>query len=472
MACLFWRTFVASVLLSSPAFAAPVAVPDCIVNGSLLEHDGLKLDIAYFCRTSLSLTFEVTESAAAAYVSGLKVEQTDGVAQARYRFDLLAFAHATDSTSLAVARGASVLATLGSWLLEPRGYVRPPIIDIRITTGPGLAFAAGLPKAGDAWRLAGTTVRFAGYTALGRLAYRELAMPAVGSMRTGQPKSPNAVLRVAILDGIGDVGRADLFDWVERTSEAQSNYWRGSTANQALLGLVPVANKRGVGHGRTLPGGGPTVMVEVSSDVDRRRLFNDWVLTHELVHTAMPFIRGRGTWFMEGAATYVEPIIRARAGWKTEEEVWREWVDSMPQGMRPFSAGIASASGRENYWGGAIFMLLADLALRRATNGTRGLEDCLRGVLWSGLDGAQRVGMGEYVAACDRATATDVMRTLVSGHANNSTPVDLATLWKDLGVSLLGGRIVLDDSAPDASLRRMIVTGCRPTPRVRLPWQP
>ena len=117
-------------------------------------------------------------------------------------------------------------------------------------------------------------------------------------------------------------------------------------------------------------------------------------------------------------------------------------------------------------------MLLADLALRRATNGTRGLEDCLRGVLWSGLDGAQRVGMGEYVAACDRATATDVMRTLVSGHANNSTPVDLATLWKDLGVSLLGGRIVLDDSAPDASLRRMIVTGSRPTPRVRLPWQP
>ena len=117
-------------------------------------------------------------------------------------------------------------------------------------------------------------------------------------------------------------------------------------------------------------------------------------------------------------------------------------------------------------------MLLADLALRRATNGTRGLEDCLRDVLWSGLDGAQRVGMGEYVAACDRATATDVMRTLVSGHANNSTPVDLATLWKDLGVSLLGGRIVLDDSAPDASLRRMIVTGSRPTPRVRLPWQP
>ncbi len=67
-----------------------------------------------------------------------------------------------------------------------------------------------------------------------------------------------------------------------------------------------------------------TVMVEVGTDVDRRLLFGDWVLTHELIHTGMPFVRRGGTWFMEGAATYVEPIIRARAGWKTEEEVWRE----------------------------------------------------------------------------------------------------------------------------------------------------
>ena len=90
-----------------------------------------------------------------------------------------------------------------------------------------------------------------------------------------------------------------------------------------LLGLVPVTRRRGVGYGRTEPGGGATVMVEVGPDIDQRGLFDDWVLIHELVHTGMPFVRGRATWFMEGAATYVEPIVRARAGWKTEEEVWR-----------------------------------------------------------------------------------------------------------------------------------------------------
>ena len=115
------------------------------------------------------------------------------------------------------------------------------------------------------------------------------------------------------------------------------------------------------------------------------------MLVHELIHSGMPFIRGRGTWFMEGSATYVEPIIRARAGWKTEEEVWKEWVRHMPQGVGVFARGLPAAAGRENYWGGAIFMLLADLAIRRESNGAKGLEDCLAGALWEGLDGADRV---------------------------------------------------------------------------------
>ena len=406
--------------------------------------------------------------------SDLKVEQRDGVAEARYRFDLSGFARAVDSTSLAVQRGNGVLAILGSWLLEPQGYDRAPTIDIRMTTGPGLVFAAGLPKVGDAWRLSGAPVLAAGYTALGRLAYRELAVPAPGSLRPGQTPNQSradAVLRVAILDGVSESARADLFDWVERTAQAQSNYWQGFTAKQALLGLVPVTHRRGVGYGRSVPGGGVTVMVEVGTDVDRRRLFDDWVLTHELIHTGMPFIRRGGTWFMEGAATYVEPIIRARAGWKTEEEVWREWVDNMPKGVRAFSGSMANARGQENYWGGATFMLLADVGLRRATNGAKGLEDCLAGVLWSGLDGARRATIAEYAAACDRVTGTTVMSGLVERHFNNAEPVDLAALWKDLGISLVAGRIALDDSAPSARWRKLIVPGTHPPKRVKLPWE-
>jgi hypothetical protein len=467
---MFRPALLAALLAASPVLAQPVAAPDCTAGAELSERGGLGLEVTVRCRATQPLAFEMGEARAAPYVAGLEVGQGNGIAEARYRFDLSGFARGVDSTSLAVQRGNGVLATLGTWLLEPRGYDRPPVIDIRVTAGPGLVFAAGLPKVGDAWRLAGTSVRFAGYTALGRLTWRELAVPAPGSLRPGQPPS-RGVLRIALLDGVAEASRADVFDWVDRTAQAQTNYWQGFTARQALVGLVPMAGRRAVGYGRSVPGGGATVMVEIGKDVDRHRLFGDWVLTHELVHTGMPFIRGRGTWFMEGAATYVEPIVRARAGWKTEEEVWREWIDNMPKAVPAFASGLANASGRENYWGGALFMLLADLSIRRASQGAMGLEDCLGGVLWSGLDGAQRVSVGDYAAACDRATGTPVMSALVERHFNRGEPFDLAALWRDLGVSLIGGRISLDDAAPGAAWRRMIVPGNRPARPVKLPWQ-
>ena len=490
---MFPRTLIASLLALTfavlPASAQPVPAPDCTVDGTLSDTDGLKLDIVYRCRSAVALDFHADGDRIAGKVMSFRdgaghallpsanswrVEPRGGLVEAHYRYDLTGYARAVDQTSVALQRGGGVLAILSSWLLEPRGYQRAPTIDIRMNTDAGLVFATGLPRIGDAWRLAGTTVRFAGYSALGRLSLQEIAVPLPGSLRPGQSAGRGAgqgVLHVAILDGFSEVGRVAVIDWVRRTAEAQANYWQGFTARQMLLGLVPAGTRRGVGYGRTVPGGGVTVMVEVGAEVDPRRLFGDWVLTHEFVHTGMPFIRGRSTWFMEGAATYIEPIIRARAGWKTEDEVWREWVESMPQGNGAFGIGLANASGRQNYWAGATFMLLADLSIRRATKGGKGLEDCLGGALWSGLDGSLRAGLDEYATACDRATGTPVMAELIARHVERAEPVDLAALWRDLGISIAGGRVVLDDTAPAAAWRKMIVMGMRPTPRVRLPWE-
>ena len=236
---------------------------------------------------------------------------------------------------------------------------------------------------------------------------------------------------------------------------------------------LPMDGRPGIGFGRTVPGGGATIMVEAGSDVNKRRLFDEWVLVHELIHTGMPFIDGDGTWLMEGAATYVEPIIRARAGWKTEDEAWKEWIDDMPRGSGAFTVGLANAEGRQNYWGGATFMLMADLGIRRGTDGAKGLEDCLGGVLWGGLDATKRVSVEQFAQACDRATGTNVVGALVADHYEKQQAVDLAGLWKRLGVAEVAGRIVYDDSAPDAKWRKMIVMGppSRPPRHVKLPWQ-
>jgi hypothetical protein len=469
---MFLRTLLAAMVLAVPAAAQPVAVPDCTVDVSVAAT--LKLEVVYRCRSTTALSFAPDDKEVAEHVSGYRfarVEPVNDLVEARYRYDLADYARSVNSTREGIKRGDAVLAPISGWLLEPRGFEHLPLIDIRVQLPEGLVFAAGLPKVGDAWRLAGTRVGFAGYSAIGKFTLEEIAVPAPGSLRPGAPRRDGA-LRLAILDGFAKGSTPDLVDWVRRTAQAEANYWQGFTAQQMLIGLVPMA-RPGVGYGRTVSGGGATVMVEVGATVEQRRLFNDWVLVHELIHTGMPFIRGRGTWLREGAATYIEPIIRARAGWKTEEEVWKEWIDNMPRGATAFPNSLANATGQQNYWAGATFMLMADIGIRRSTNGAKGLEDCLGGALWSGLDAPQTVQVTDYAAACDRAAGTKVMSELVDRYYGGARPIDLSALWKDLGVAKVGDRIVLDDSAPSAKWRKLIVIGplSRPTPHVKLPWE-
>jgi hypothetical protein len=471
------RILLVLLLGTATAWAQSTPVPECTADVTV--HDDLSLDVVYRCRASQPLSFEPMGERPAPYLRDFtagRVDPVNGLVEQRYRFDLSGFARAVNSSAEGIQRGKGVLTPLGNWLLEPRGYQKVPTIDIRVRTPPGMIFSSGLPKVGDAWRLANATVRFAGYTAIGKVELHEIAVPAVGSLRPselnrGQPKK-EGVLRLAMLDGFGEATRPAILDWVKRTAQAEANYWHGFTADEMLVGLVPQP-RPGIGFGRTQPGGGVTIMVEVGEHIDPRRMFNDWVLVHELIHSGMPFIRGRATWFMEGSATYVEPIIRARAGWKTEEEVWREWVRDMPQGVGVFARGLAQAGGRENYWGGAIFMLLADMAIRRDSNGAKGLEDCFGGALWAGLGGADRVGMDAYARACDEATGTKSMSVLLDKYFYNAEAVSLDKLWKELGIALVGDRIVLDDNAPQAKWRKMIVMGPPGrTPRhVKLPWE-
>ena len=483
-----------SLVLCLPlsVMAQPVAAPDCNADVELSADGGLKVSVVYRCRADTPLTFGTVGQPATSRVLSFTdatgkpltsssnawwVEPVNGLVEAHYSMDLLGYAQQINNPTMAIARGDGVYTLLEAWLLEPRGFKSAPVIDIRVKAAEGLSFATGLPKVGDAWRLSGTVVRFAGYSALGKFALETVAVPMPGSLRPNLQKEgqahPEGVLRVAMFEGFSEQGRADLLDWVKRTAEAESNYWQGFTAPQLLLGLVPMEGRKGVGFGRTVPGGGASVMIEVGMEVDKKRLFNEWVLVHELIHTGMPYINGRGTWLMEGAATYVEPVIRARAGWKTEAEVWKEWVDSMPRGAPVFGVGLANAEGNQNYWGGAIFMLMADIGIRRATKGAKGLEDCLGGVLWSGHDAMTRMNIKDFAQSCDRAVQSDVVSTLVDRHLLKQNPVDLNQMWKDLGVAEVNGRITLDDKAPQAEWRKMIVMGpsAKSLKPVKLPWQ-
>jgi hypothetical protein len=388
-----------------------------------------------------------------------------GVATLRYRIDLGALARGLSNVTVAVGRGEGALAIAAVWLVEPRLQgVAAPSIDIAVRTPPGTVFLAGLPESGGVWRLRGTTVRFVGYTVFGRVQSERIPVPPPNGSAAGE----QAFVDLVILDGEFEAPRDDLVEWVRRTVMMTAGYWDGFTNRRMLVSLVASPGRRGVGYGRTVPGGGSTVMIQVGERSNRADLQNDWVLPHEFVHTGMPFLRGNGMWFMEGAATYVEPIVRARAGWKTEPEVWREWVENLPRGLSALDSGMEGGSA---YWGGALFFLLADIEIRRATSGAKGVEDCFKGArrLGGPMAPTERWSVTEYVARCDEALGAPLMAKVMERYVGKSNRIDLDALWRDLGVRFDGTTITTNDAAPLAAIRKLIVAGPPGRAQTRVP---
>ena len=51
--------------------------------------------------------------------------------------------------------------------------------------------------------------------------------------------------------------------------------------------------------------------------------------------------------------------ILEKAGWKTEDAVWHEWMSMMPRGLNAMAeSGLARGGRGGTYWGGALFVLI------------------------------------------------------------------------------------------------------------------
>jgi hypothetical protein len=253
-----------------------------------------------------------------------------------------------------------------------------------------------------------------------------------------------------------------ILDWIATAAHSVSTYYEKYPVAHVDI-AVNVHDGQGINSGRAFGWEHAHIEITVGRSTSASEFSDDWTITHEMVHLAFPSVPRSNHWIEEGLATYVEPIARARAGNLTQEKIWGDMVEGMPQGLpKSEDRGLdfTHTWGR-TYWGGALFCLLADVEIRKRTGNRMGLEDGLRGILKSGGSIEVEWPLMRALQTADQATGVSVLEQLYDKMRAAPVSPDLDQLWRDLGVKYDGERVTFDDSAPLAAVRKAIgeVTG-------------
>jgi hypothetical protein len=248
--------------------------------------------------------------------------------------------------------------------------------------------------------------------------------------------------------------------WIENCAKAVANYYGKFPVRRAVLRVTEI-DGREPKRGQTSGWYGNKITISLGRAATAQELIDDWLLTHEMLHLGFPNVADRHHWIEEGLASYVEPIARARIGLTTPLRVWSDLVEGLPQGQP-----AAGDRGLDNthtwgrtYWGGALFALRADVEIRRRTGNQRGLEHALRAIVEAGGTIENTWKMERVISVGDAATGVPVLRELYDEMKDQPVTVDLAALWKQLGVVPRGRSVLFDDSAPLAAVRKAITGG-------------
>jgi len=265
------------------------------------------------------------------------------------------------------------------------------------------------------------------------------------------------VIHVGFAPGELALPREKILAWIKTSAKAVSTYYGHFPVKSLRLLLVPVDGPR-VRGGTTWGYRGAAIRVVIGRDADDSALRRDWVMVHEMVHTALPDMEERYNWLSEGLAVYVEPIARVQSGDMSAQEIWQAMMHDMPKGLPQVGEeglDVTDTWGRR-YWGGAMFCLMADIEIRKATGNKLGLQDAMRGVLAAGGSHEVNWSIGRILAAADKAVGVNVMTRLHDQWGPKAMTPDLDKLWRELGVRSAGNTIEFDDTAPLAAIRRAI----------------
>lgn len=266
---------------------------------------------------------------------------------------------------------------------------------------------------------------------------------------------PDAELELLFEPEFDAAARAALAECVRRAAAVVSAYLGRFPLRELELQFEASAG-RGVLSGTAFAEPAPWIRLRAGRHSTPQALADDWVVVHEMLHLALPQLPRAQRWLHEGMATYGEAVARCRAGQFDATRLWRGWRLGMRQGLP--AAGAAgldhTPTWASTYWGGALWCLLADVALLQASGGRHGWRHAMQALLAAGADYRVVWDAPRILRTADEALGLRVLVPLYEQHRAQAVSIDLPALWRSLGVA----SDTPDDDAPLAALRRAITT--------------
>jgi len=313
----------------------------------------------------------------------------------RYVVDLDALASGCHRMDCGRRVGDAILDVASAWMIRPEP-AGDAVIRVHLAGGEPRRFATGLRRGPE------------GGFVLRARELGEASFTAFGTFRRDRVEVPGGALDVLLLGSPLRMGDPATLGWVKAAAACVSGLY-GHFPVDASVFIVPVKDADEVVFGRVMSLAGASVVLLFGDRASPERAHDDWVVVHELFHLGCPSFIGEGHWLEEGLATYYEPILRERAGWMAEADLWAHFVSNMPRGLRKDGepAGLEDRDDTDStYWGGAMFALLADVRIREATQGKQSLDDAMRAVLAREGDATHQARVADFLRNTGDATGS------------------------------------------------------------------
>ena len=319
---------------------------------------------------------------------------------------------------------------------------RPPLRSLELQSRLRFELPAGVrvsapwalsPAQDGSYVLDERAFAFTGHVVLGEL--EALSIPAPGTQ-----------LRATIMPGFSDHARAQIAAWLERSAAIASLPGGVFPVPDAQVIVVPTSlSSFPIHFGHTGRSGGASIVLFVPTDVEQVRLQDDWIAIHEFSHLWHPFIRREDAWLSEGLATYLQEVLRVRAGLLPAELAWQRLYEGAELGRdsaRTLQEETRRMPFEHNYqrvyWAGAAIALMLDVELRQRSQGAVSLPQLLARLRSDARLFSRAVSAEELLRELDRLSGLPLCEALAARHVHGTLP-DLDGLYQQLGIRVQAG---------------------------------